>query len=81
MHLLAPTFLTFYNGTYILNTLQGLAAGLQNMLDYKGDVESDFMCTFTIGYTDMFGMSVTKELKENGAEISVTNQNRQVNGN
>ncbi|XP_058950721.2 ubiquitin-protein ligase E3A [Pocillopora verrucosa] len=55
----------------------GLAAGLQNMLDYKGDVESDFMCTFTIGYTDMFGMSVTKELKENGAEISVTNQNRQ----
>ena len=48
------------------------------MLDYKGDVESDFMCTFTIGYTDMFGTSVTKELKENGAEITVTNENRQV---
>ncbi|XP_022800186.1 ubiquitin-protein ligase E3A-like [Stylophora pistillata] len=55
----------------------GLAAGLQDMLDYKGDVEGDFMCSFTIGYTDMFGMSVTKELKKNGAEISVTNQNRQ----
>ena len=36
------------------------------------------MCNFTIGYTDMFGSSLTKELKENGAEIAVTNENRQV---
>ena len=36
------------------------------------------MCNFTIGYTDMFGSSLTKELKENGAEITVTNENRQV---
>ena len=81
MYLCTSTFHIFNNSTNILNTAQGLAAGLQDMLDYKGDVEGDFMCSFTIGYTDMFGMSVTKELKKNGAEISVTNQNRQVKGN
>lgn len=59
--------------------LQSLASGLQDLLDYEGDVESEMMCNFTIGYTDMFGSSLTKELKENGAEITVTNENRQVN--
>ncbi|KAJ7325707.1 Ubiquitin-protein ligase E3A [Desmophyllum pertusum] len=54
-----------------------LAISLQDLLDYEGDVESEMMCTFTIGYTDMFGSSLTKELKENGAEITVTNDNRQ----
>ena len=49
------------------------------MLDYEGDVESEMMINFTIGYTDMFGSSLTKELKENGTEITVTNDNRQVN--
>lgn len=57
---------------------QSLASGLQDLLDYEGDVESEMMCNFTIGYTDMFGSSLTKELKENGAEITVTNENRQV---
>lgn len=59
--------------------LQSLASGLQDLLDYEGDVESEMMCNFTIGYTDMFGSSLNKELKENGAEITVTNENRQVN--
>lgn len=36
------------------------------------------MCTFAIGYTDMFGCSITHELKDNGAKIAVTNDNRQV---
>lgn len=53
-----------------------LAAGLQDLLDYDGDVESEMMCTFLIGYTDMFGSSFTKELKENGGKIAVTNDNR-----
>lgn len=59
--------------------LQSLASGLQDLLDYEGDVESEMMCNFTIGYTDMFGSSLTKELKDNGADITVTNENRQVN--
>ena len=59
-------------------SLQSLASGLQDLLDYEGDVESEMMCNFTIGYTDMFGSSLTKDLKENGAEITVTNENRQV---
>lgn len=53
-----------------------LASGLQNLLDYDGDVENDMMCTFRIGYTDMFGSSFSKELKENGANIAVTKENR-----
>ena len=44
-------------------------------------MESELMCTFTIGYTDMFGSSVTKELKDNGANIAVTNDNRKVKKN
>ena len=47
-------------------------------MDYEGDVESDLMCTFKIGYTDVFGSVLTHELKENGAEIPVTNENRLV---
>ena len=61
-----------------LCALQSLASGLQDLLDYEGDVENEMMCNFTIGYTDMFGSSLTKELKENGAEIAVTSENRQV---
>lgn len=53
-----------------------LATSLQDLLDYEGDVETEMMCTFTIGYTDMFGSSLTKELKENGAKINVNNNNR-----
>lgn len=56
-----------------------LAASLQELLDYEGDVENEMMCTFSIGYTDMFGCSLTKELKENGAKIAVNNDNRRVN--
>ena len=57
---------------------QVLASGLQDLLDYEGDVENEMMINFTMGYTDMFGSSLTKELKDNGAEITVTNNNRQV---
>lgn len=55
-----------------------LAASLQDLLDYEGDVENEMMCTFTIGYTDMFGSSITKELKETGSQIVVNNENRWV---
>ena len=58
--------------------LKVLATSLQDLLDYEGDVENDLLCTFTIGYTDMFGSSITKELKENGGKITVNNDNRRV---
>ena len=48
------------------------------MLDYTGDVETDFLCHFSFGYTDVFGANLTHVLKENGDNIPVTNKNREV---
>lgn len=48
------------------------------MLEYPGNVKEDFMCTFKIGYTDVFGSSLSHDLKENGGDIPVTNENRVV---
>ena len=59
---------------------QTLAASLQQMLDYDGDVEETFMQTFRISYTDVFGANLSHDLKENGDDITVTKENRQVNG-
>ena len=67
------------NIVLLLFFLKVLAASLQDLLDYEGDVENEMMCTFTIGYTDMFGSSITKELKENGSQMVVNNENRWVN--
>ena len=68
----------YYPGFFCL-FCKVLATNLQALLDYEGDVETEMMCTFTIGYTDMFGSSLTKELKENGANINVNDNNRLVN--
>ncbi|KAK2149458.1 hypothetical protein LSH36_451g01060 [Paralvinella palmiformis] len=54
-----------------------LAKGLMELLEYDGDVEEMFMQTFCVSYTDVFGSTITQQLKTNGDRIPVTNDNRQ----
>ncbi|XP_019647269.1 PREDICTED: ubiquitin-protein ligase E3A-like isoform X1 [Branchiostoma belcheri] len=54
-----------------------LHQSLKSMLEYEGDVEEDFMATFCVGMSDLFGGSSTHELKENGNNVPVTVDNRQ----
>ncbi len=49
----------------IIDFFQTLAASLQQMLDFDGDVQETFMQTFRISYTDVFGANLTHDLKEN----------------
>lgn len=48
------------------------------MLEYEGNVEEDMMITFQVQYEDMFGGTLTHNLKENAENIPVTKENRQV---
>ena len=58
---------------------QTLAKSLQDLLDYTEDDTYDvFMQTFQIGYKDVFGSSLTHDLKENGSHMQVTQENKQV---
>lgn len=43
-----------------------------------GNVEEDMMMTFQISHTDLFGNPVIYDLKEQGDQIPVTKENRQV---
>jgi len=55
-----------------------LARGLQQLLEFEGDVEDTFMQTFTISYKDVFGSVLDHNLKgEDSAPVTVTNANRQ----
>lgn len=55
-----------------------LASSLQHMLDYEGDdFEDIFMQPFKIGFHDIFGNSVSHELKDGGVDITVTQENKQ----
>ena len=45
---------------------------------YEGNVEETFMQPFQISYQDVFGSTISHDLKENGTTIMVTNFNRQV---
>ncbi|KAK3096247.1 hypothetical protein FSP39_024931 [Pinctada imbricata] len=59
-----------------LKTVQpDVASGLQNLLEYDGDVEDDFGLTFQVSQTD-FGILKTVDLKPKGADIPVNNENR-----
>lgn len=51
------------------------AQSLQNLLDYEGDVQEDFMLKFEASYTE-FDVVKLVELKENGKNIDLTNANR-----
>ncbi|XP_076446588.1 ubiquitin-protein ligase E3A-like isoform X2 [Babylonia areolata] len=55
-----------------------LAKSLQQLLDHEGDdVEEVYMQTFRIGFKDIFGNDVQENLKDNGADILVTQSNKQ----
>ena len=54
-----------------------LARSLQQLLDHEDDVESEFLLTFQISFTDVFGHVHTIDLKENGENCPVNNENRQ----
>jgi len=50
---------------------------LQDLLDHtEDDMEEVFMQSFQISYTDLFGSVITAELKDGGAEIMVTQENK-----
>ncbi|PSC76156.1 ubiquitin-ligase E3 [Micractinium conductrix] len=52
-----------------------LGRGLQQLLDYEGDVESVFCRNFTVEY-DFYGERRTEELAPGGADVPVTAANR-----
>ncbi|KAL4231209.1 putative E3 ubiquitin-protein ligase HTD2 [Mactra antiquata] len=59
-----------------LRTVQPeVAKGLKDLLDYTGNVEDDFCLTFQISQ-DQYGQVKTFDLKQDGANIPVTNDNR-----
>ncbi|XP_062616198.1 probable E3 ubiquitin-protein ligase HECTD2 isoform X2 [Saccostrea cucullata] len=59
-----------------LKTVQAdVAFGLQDLLDYDGDVEEDFGLSFQVSVTE-FGLVKTIDLKPNGSNIPVTTENR-----
>ncbi|XP_045203681.2 ubiquitin-protein ligase E3A-like isoform X2 [Mercenaria mercenaria] len=54
-----------------------LAKSLREILDYEGDdFEDAFMQTFQISYKDVFGSTITHELKDKGDDIPVTQLNK-----
>ncbi|XP_064600121.1 probable E3 ubiquitin-protein ligase HECTD2 [Liolophura sinensis] len=52
-----------------------VAHGLQELLDYEGNVEDDFCLTFQISFSEL-GQTKTHNLKTDGDKIPVTNKNR-----
>ncbi|XP_055855147.1 ubiquitin-protein ligase E3A isoform X2 [Episyrphus balteatus] len=55
-----------------------LYRSLKSMLDYDGsDMEDIFMQTFKITYSNVFGETVEHELKANGDDIAVNQENKQ----
>lgn len=58
--------------------LQALYQSLKGLLEYTGNVEEDMMLTFQISHTDLFGNPILYDLKEQGDQIPVTKENRQV---
>ncbi|XP_076467951.1 putative E3 ubiquitin-protein ligase HECTD2 [Babylonia areolata] len=53
-----------------------MARGLQDLLEYDGDVEEDFGLTFQVSQTE-FGHLKATPLKPGGENLAVTNENRQ----
>jgi E3 ubiquitin-protein ligase HECTD2 len=66
-----PT-LSLFDLKYIM---PGLAASLENLLEYEGNVKEDFMMNFEVSYTE-FDVVKSVPLKENGKNIDLTNENR-----
>ena len=53
-----------------------VATSLKEILEYEGNVEDDLMVTFSASVEE-YGQVITKELKANGKDIPVTNDNRE----
>ncbi|XP_076066070.1 putative E3 ubiquitin-protein ligase HECTD2 [Oratosquilla oratoria] len=53
-----------------------VAHGLRELLAYEGDVEEDMCLTFQVSLEE-FGQPRTFNLRENGANLPVTNENRE----
>ena len=53
-----------------------LSRGLESLLAFDGDVESAFMADFSV-VNEAFGAMSISELKPDGANIAVTNENRE----
>ena len=73
-----PNITSYSHDSRSLYVLQTLARGLEGMLEYEGNVEETFMQTFSLSFKDVFGDVPHHELKENGQNIPVTNENRRV---
>lgn len=58
--------------------MQVLYQSLKELLEFTGNVEEDMMLTFQISHKDLFGSPVLYDLKEQGDQIPVTKENRQV---
>ncbi|XP_076004731.1 ubiquitin-protein ligase E3A isoform X2 [Genypterus blacodes] len=71
--------LTGKKGTYmdLADSHPVLHQSLKELLEYNSNVEEDMVITFQISYTDLFGSPVSYDLKEEGEEIPVTEENRQ----
>ncbi|PIK41567.1 hypothetical protein BSL78_21594, partial [Apostichopus japonicus] len=54
-----------------------LHQSLQSVLDFDGNVEETFLLNFQISYTDVFGAMETHNLKRDGENVVVNNNNRQ----
>lgn len=54
-----------------------LFRSLKQLLEYEGDVENDMLATFSVEYSDMFGITHLHELKEGGENLPVTKDNRE----
>ena len=56
--------------------MPSLAASLQQLLDYEGNVRDDFMLSFQVSFSSEFDQIQNIQLKENGHEIELTSENR-----
>ncbi|ESO93074.1 hypothetical protein LOTGIDRAFT_119782, partial [Lottia gigantea] len=64
-----------FNLDDLIQTQPEVAKGLQDLLEYPGDVEEDFCLTFLVSHSE-FGSVTTTPLKPNGEKIPVTSKNR-----
>ncbi|KAK9518844.1 hypothetical protein VZT92_021613 [Zoarces viviparus] len=66
-------------GTYLdlSDSHPSLYQSLKKLLEYGGNVEQDMMLTYQISHTDLFGNPILYDLKDQGDQIPVTEDNRQ----
>lgn len=59
--------------------MQTLYNSLKQILEYnEPDLEDVFMQTFRVSYQDVFGTVINHDLKENGDQANVTQENKYV---